>query len=75
MIDRRRSTCVPSARRDIILSSVVGGKLNRELRLFLEMLEFDICLINPDSGALSPRPQAFDPVEARSRPSSNFAVI
>ena len=39
---QRRSTC----RREIILSSEVGEKLQRELCLCLEMFEFRICLIN-----------------------------
>jgi len=51
---------------EIILSSEVREKLQRELHLFLEIFEFRICLINIPQllGALSPRPEALDPVEA-----------
>jgi len=51
---------------EIILSSEVREKLQRELRLFLEIFEFCIGLINIPQllGALSPRPEALDPVEA-----------
>jgi len=49
---------------EIILSSEAGEKLQRELRLCLEILEFRICLINilQLQGALFPRPEALGPV-------------
>jgi len=59
------STCC----REIILSSEVGEKLQRELCLCLEI--FEICIfLNKYSphllqATLSPRPEALDPVEAR----------
>ena len=52
----RRSTCC----RETILSSEVGEKLHREFRLFLDIFEFCICLINIPSfrEELSPIPGA-----------------
>jgi len=49
----RRSTC----NREIILSSEDGEKLQKELRLCMDIFEFRICLINilQLQGALSPR--------------------
>jgi len=76
VIDRRRSSVnfsqhlatidVPSR---IVLSYEVPEKLQRELRLCLEIFEFRICLINilQLQGALSPRTEALDPLEARPR--------
>jgi len=40
--------------------------LQRELFLFLEILEFRICLILHLQWALSPRPEALDSLEAQS---------
>jgi len=50
-----------------ILNLEVGEKLHRELRLFLEIFEFCICLINilQLQGSFSPKPEALDPVEAK----------
>jgi len=47
-IDRRRSSVDTwrRCRREIILSSEVGYKLQRDLRLCLEIFEFRICFIN-----------------------------
>jgi len=69
--DGRRSTVdktrwQSACHRKIILSSEVGEKLQRELRLCLEIFKLYICLINilQLQGALSQRPEALDPMEA-----------
>jgi len=58
-----------TCRCEIILSSEVGQKLQKVLHLFLEIFKFWICLIKilQPQTALSTRPEAFDPVEARPR--------
>ena len=52
-----------------LFSSEIGEKLQRELRLCLEIFEFLICLINilQLQGALSPRSEALAAVEAHPR--------
>ena len=59
----QRQTCLC----EVILSSDVGEKLQRELHLCLEIFKFRVCLLNilQLHGALYHRAKALDPVEAR----------